>query len=89
MVRTTVTLDPDVAEKLKDYAHRGKLSFKQALNELLRRGLQARVHPLEARRFEVNPHSSGFRPGVDPGRLNQLLDELEMQDFVREVPPPE
>ena len=82
-MRTTVTLDGDVAEKLDAYAHRKRLSFKKALNELLRRGLQARERSPGRRRFQVVPHHGGFRPGVDPGRLNQLVDELEVQDFVR------
>ncbi|MCE7873349.1 hypothetical protein DYH09_23645 [bacterium CPR1] len=84
-MRTTVTLDPDVAEKLKGYAHREKLSFKQALNELIRRGLRAQQEPSRRTRFKVKPHHGGFRPGIDPGRLNQLLDELEVQDFSREA----
>ena len=84
-MRTTVTLDPDVAEKLKAYAHRGKLSFKQALNELIRRGLQSQQTIAKRNRFRVEPHHGGFRPGIDPGRLNQLLDELEVRSFVREA----
>lgn len=80
-----MTLDPDVAEKLNAYAHRRRLSFKQALNDLLRRGLQAQQGGGERPRFEVKPHRGGFRPGIDPGRLNQLLDELEVEDFVAEA----
>lgn len=83
MVRTTVTLDPEVAEKLNNYARKKGLSFKKALNELILRGLvhQAQVKP---ERFQVEPHSGGFRPGVDLNRLNQLVDELEVLDFTRE-----
>jgi len=36
-------------------------------------------------RFVVEPHSGGFRPGVDPGKLNQLVDQLESEDFVDEA----
>lgn len=85
IMRTTVTLDPDVAEKLKAYAHRSKLSFKQALNEVIRRGLQAQQRAAKRAGFQVQPHHGGFRPGIDPARLNQLLDELEIQDFAREA----
>ncbi len=88
-MRTTVTLDSDVAEKLKAYAQRGKLSFKQALNDVIRRGLQSQQQPPRRARFKVVPYQGGFRPGIDPRRLNQLLDELETQDFVREVQSPE
>jgi hypothetical protein len=33
----------------------------------------------------VQPHRGGFRPGVDPARLDQLLDELEVEDFIGEA----
>ena len=84
-MRTTVTLEADVAEKLDAYAHRRRLTFKQALNELVRRGLSAQEPQAERPRFEVKPHHGGFRPGIDPGRLNQLVDELEVEDFAAEA----
>lgn len=83
-MRTTVTLDPEVAEMLKQYAHRRRTSFKAALNELIRRGLSAQGNPGAKRpAFVVRPHSGGFRPGVDPGKLNQLVDQLEAERFAR------
>lgn len=83
-MRTTVTIDPEVAEKLHSYAHRRGLSFKKALNELILRGLshQSLVKP---ERFQIEPHCGGFRPGIDANRLNQLVDELEVGDFTREA----
>jgi hypothetical protein len=30
--------------------------------------------------FQVEPHACGFRAGVDPDKLNQLLDELEVEE---------
>lgn len=83
-MRTTVTLDTDVAEKLQAYAHHHGLSFKKALNELLRRGLQAKAAPKSVA-FRVEPHQGGFRPGVDVRRLNQLVDQLEVADFIQEA----
>lgn len=82
-MRTTVTLDPDVAARLKELAHRRRASFKETLNDVIRKGLSApagtREHP---ERYVVEPHAGGFRPGVDPAKLNQLVDELEVGDFV-------
>jgi hypothetical protein len=86
-MRTTVTLDPDVAARLKEYAHRQRASFKTALNDVLRRGLAAQgPGSLPKRRFTVEPHLGGFKPGVDPGKLNQLVDQLETEEFIRETP---
>ncbi len=85
-MRTTVTLEPDVAARLKEYAHRSRTSFKAALNALLRRGLAAQEpRALRRTRFTVEPHSGGFKPGIDVAKLNQLVDQLETEDFVRET----
>jgi hypothetical protein len=85
-MRTTVTLEQDLADRLKAYARRRRSSFEVALNTLLRRGLAAQENALSPRRrFAVKPHSGHLRPGLDPGRLNQLVDRLEAEDFVRET----
>jgi len=82
-MRTTVTLDDDVARRIKELAHKRRASFKTILNEALRRGLSAQESAARSR-FVVEPHAGGFRPGVDTVKLNQLLDELEARDASRE-----
>lgn len=83
-MRTTLTLDPDIAARLKALAHQRRVSFKQAVNQVLRRGLDGpSAH--DDPPYRVTPHRGGFRPGIDPGRLNQLLDELEVDGFVEEA----
>ena len=83
-MRTTVTLEPDVAAKLKKLAHVKRRSFKATLDEVLRRGLAALERAATQGPFVVEPHCGGFRPGVDEARLNQLADEL---DFSRKADP--
>lgn len=78
-MRTTVTLEPDLAKEVKAFAHRRRLSFPQALNELIRVGLASSARQAK---YVVQPHEGGFRPGVDPGKLNQLVDQLEVEDFI-------
>ncbi|MBI3664848.1 MAG: antitoxin [Acidobacteria bacterium] len=84
-MRTTLTLDPDVAQKLKSRMMERKAPFKQVINDALRRGLTAAPPPVRERPFRVVPHSFGFRPGVDVSKLNQLLDELEAQEFAAKM----
>ena len=78
-MRSTLTLEPDVAEALKTEQRRTQRTFKEVVNQALRRGLRlghkpaARLAP-----FRVEPHHCGFRPGVDTARLNQLSDEIEV-----------
>jgi hypothetical protein len=52
-VRTTLTLDEDVAARLKAEMRRSGVSFKQAVNECLRLGLQARQKPKPAKPFKI------------------------------------
>jgi hypothetical protein len=79
-MRTTLTLEPDVAEQLKLRVTREKISLKRAVNEALRAGLAGRRPPARVR-FKVEPHPGGLKPGIDPSKLNQLLDELEVEEF--------
>lgn len=89
-MRTTVTLDPDVAAKLKELAHRRRASFKETLNDVIRKGLSSQAGTREpSERYVVEPHAGGFRPGIDPDKLNQLVDELEIGDFIAEPRRPE
>lgn len=83
-MRTTLTLDDDVAERLAKLARRRKLSFKQTVNTVLRRGLvsQELRAPAPAA-FRVRTFHSPFRPGVDPQRLNQLLDQLDVERLAK------
>jgi hypothetical protein len=77
-MRTTLTLDPDVAAKLKVRTAEQGATFKRVVNETLRRGLKA--SPAKASpKFRVKARSLGLRAGVDPYKLNQLADELETQ----------
>lgn len=79
-MRTTLTLEPRIAERLRQEARLGKRSFKQIVNEALALGLGlSEVRPREP--YRVKPHSSAFLPGVDPGKLNQLVDELQAAEF--------
>lgn len=81
-MRTTLTLDDDLAARLKDLAHRKGITFKEALNSVVRRGLSA---PEKSGRrpkpFRVRTFKSPFQPGVDPLKLNQLSDEIEVRRF--------
>ena len=75
--RTTVTLDDDVLERVKAESRARGISFKQAVNDLLRRGL---ISPPPSRRepFRVKPRDMGEpRPGVNFDCIGELLEYLE------------
>jgi len=82
-MRTTLTIDDDVLQALKDLAHQRGISFKTLVNETLRRGLSCGDEPTGAPEpFRVPAAPRGFRPGVDPLKLNQLVEELETERFL-------
>lgn len=82
-MRTTLTLDDDVAQELRRRARTGRGGFKGVVNETLRRGLSAGAKPAAGPpRFVVKARACGFLPGIDPLKLNQLVDALEVDDFI-------
>ena len=82
-MRTTLTIDDDLAEALKARARNSGKSFKSVVNETMRIGLMTGEKPSERReRFQVASARRGFLPGVDPLKLNQLLDELEIDAYL-------
>lgn len=84
-MRTTLTLDPDVAMKLKKSMAENKITFKEAVNQTLRRGMKVAAKEKKRAPFKVIPHSFGFKPGIDQNKLNQLLDQMDAEEFVRKM----
>ena len=79
-MRTTLTLDPDVAEQIRrEMKQRGK-GLKAIVNEALRRGLRSET-VANRKPFQVEAHDFGVLPGLDLDRMNQLVDELEAEQF--------
>ncbi len=83
LMRTTLTLDRDVAEGLQREVRRTSKTFKAAVNDALRLGLGLSGKRPKAPRFRVRPHRFGFMAGIDLDRMNQLVDELEAQESAR------
>jgi hypothetical protein len=82
-IRTTVTLDPDVAEQLKALARQRNVSFKTALNSAVRAGLAAERGG--ARPFKVEPRPMQLRPGIDLTHALQLAADLEDEEIIRKL----
>lgn len=76
-MRTTLTLDPDVAKLIEDAAAEQRKPVKQVVNEALRRGLGPRERGREPKPYRVRPHRTSLMPGIDAESFNQLADELE------------
>jgi hypothetical protein len=82
-MRTTLTLDADVAERLERAVRGSGKGLKATVNEALRIGLGMTEKPVKPARFKIRAFVDGLRPGIDPDKMNQLLDELETEELAR------
>jgi hypothetical protein len=80
-MRTTLTLDDDVAALLREEAQRSNEPFKKVVNRAIRLGLRSTEAP-ERKRFVVKGHSFGFKPGIDLDKIGQYADQLEDEAFI-------
>lgn len=84
-MRTTVTLDPDVAARLKEETRTRGISFKEALNSSVRRGLESGERtggkPYKLRRTQ----RMGARPGIDLDKALALAGRLEDEEILRKL----
>jgi len=82
-MRTTLTLEPDVANLLREAMEREQASLKDVVNEALRRGFRAGV-PRPS--LKIVPHASPLQSGIDPRGFNQLAEELEDESALSRKP---
>jgi hypothetical protein len=84
-VRTTLTLEDDLARALREEARRSGRPLKRIVNETLRVGLAARRSPA-ARRYRLTPVSlGGVVPGVDLDKALRLAEALEDESTARKL----
>jgi hypothetical protein len=69
-MRTTLTLEDELAESLVQIARETQRSFGAVVDETLRRGLAERAPSVSP--FDFKPHAGNLLPGIDDRRLNWL-----------------
>lgn len=81
-MRTTVTIDADTEHLLREEVRRTGHSFKEVLNQSIRRGLSAAPDS----KVEVEPlFAAPFPPELATTNLNHLTDELDDDETLREL----
>ena len=78
-IRTTVTLDEDVIERVKAESRSRGVSFRDTLNELVRKGLNAQV-PAAKEPFRVKPFTRGLSQEFNYDDIEGLISQLEGED---------
>ena len=78
-MRTTLTIDDDIAALVEQEVRRSGDSFKGAVNRLLRLGLTASARPKVEKPFVVKPFPLGVGDMLDRhnGKVSALIEELE------------
>jgi hypothetical protein len=77
-VRTTLTLDDDVAAKLKAESRRSGRAFKDIVNETLRHGLAKTRPPASKRGFKVGVRDLGeLQAGLSLDNIGEVIEHLE------------
>jgi hypothetical protein len=81
-MRTTITLDQDVAAGIRRLMREREMTFKAAVNETLRAGLGS---TRERRSYVVPTFDMGVRAGADLDRALRLDAALEDEETVRQL----
>ncbi|ADW69118.1 hypothetical protein [Granulicella tundricola] len=76
-MRTTLTIDDDVAALLQKELRRSGEPLKQAVNRLLRAGLYQAATPMKSKPFKVRPFDASLPTEWTSGSIQQLLDIAE------------
>ena len=69
-----MTLDKDVYDRARDFSKARGISFREALNELVRNGLLAEAAPRPKKPFKIKPFRLGLRPGLSYDNTGALLE---------------
>lgn len=75
-MRTTLTLDDDVAAKLRAEARKSGRPFKDIVNESLRRGLTVQPRRASLPPFEIKARPWG-KPGFRYDRVWEIIEQLD------------
>jgi hypothetical protein len=84
-MRTTLTLDDDVAAAVEHRRREHKHTFKQEINELIRVGLEHvdEPHQPEISEFRVEPFDCGGLL-IDIDDMGPVYDMLDVEDWQRQ-----
>lgn len=86
-MRTTLTVDNAIGAELKRIAREEGRSFKEVVNETLRRGLASRGHPPADRKpYRLHPFSlGGPLSGIDLDKALRLAEAVEDEESRRKL----
>ena len=85
-MRTTLTIDDDIARQLREIVHRSGKPFKNVVNEALRAGIENDRIADVSRPYRLDPVAMGEVTGpYDLDKALQLADHLEDEETSRKL----
>ncbi|MBP9686445.1 MAG: hypothetical protein KBD66_01435 [Candidatus Doudnabacteria bacterium] len=89
-MRTTITLDKDTANYVKEHTQEYQVSPKVAINELIRRGRESLKKSARTpkKKIKIQSFDFGFPPELENANFNQLAymsdDEIKKGYFTKQ-----
>ena len=85
-MRTTLTIDDDIARQLKEIVHRSGEPFKTVVNEALRAGIENNRIVNVCRPYRLEPVAMGEVTGsYNLDKALELADHLEDEEVSRKL----
>ena len=85
-MRTTLTIDDDIARQLKAIVHRSSKPFKTVVNEALRAGIENNRIADVRRPYRLEPVAMGEVTGsYNLDKALELVDHLEDEEVSRKL----
>lgn len=85
-MRTTLTIDDNIARQLKELVHRSGKPFKTVVNEALRAGIENNRIAGVTRRYRLEPVAMGEVAGpYNLDKALQVADHLEDEEITHKL----
>lgn len=78
-----MAIDPDLEARLRRIAQERGISFKEALNTVLRSGLGPSAST--GRPYRVRARNLGLKPGIELDRALRLASAMEEEETIRKL----
>ena len=86
-MRTTLTIDDNIAKQLKELVHRSGKPFKTVVNEVLRAGMENSRIAQATKPYRLKPVAMGeVQEPYNLDKALQLADHLEDEEISRSIP---
>ncbi|MBF0104763.1 MAG: DUF2191 domain-containing protein [Deltaproteobacteria bacterium] len=79
-MRTTLTIDEDISQKIKTLSNTLKKPFKTVVNHVLRLGLKQVKSPPATMAYVTEARPLCLKKGINLDNIQHLLSEIEGED---------